>query len=129
MSDNIKYWIETALYDIEVADSLYDKIHYLYSAFLCHQSVEKMLKALYVKKHNSFPPKIHNLLKLAELSDIRSKMSENHFLFLTELDPMNIEARYPSYKENIHNLLSKKDAKNILLKSKELLKWLQSHLN
>ena len=127
--NNINYWIETSLYDFEVADSLFSKKHYLYTAFLCHQSVEKMLKALYVKKHNVFPPKIHNLLKLVELTDIRSKMSEDQLLFLAELNPMNIETRYPAYKENIRSLISKKEAKNILTRKKELQKWLKSHLN
>ncbi len=129
MNDTIKYWIETSLYDLEVANSLFGKKHFLHSAFLCHQSVEKMLKALFVKKHGSFPPKIHNLVKLAELSGIRSEMTEEQMTFLAELDPMNIEARYPTYKDNVRNLLNKQDAKNILTKSTKLLKWLQSRIN
>ena len=111
MNDNIKYWIETSLYDLEVAESLFKKKHYLYVAFMCHQSIEKMLKAVYVKKQNSFPPKIYNLLRLTEMSEIRPDLTQKQLVFLAELDPMNIEARYPSYKDNIRNALTKKDVK------------------
>jgi HEPN domain-containing protein len=126
--DNVKYWLDTSLYDFEVANSLYKKKHYLYSVFLCHQSIEKMLKAAYVKKQNKFPPKIHNLIKLTELSELKDILSQEQLIFLAELDPMNIEARYPTYIDNIRKLISKKDAKNTLIKSMELLKWLQSRL-
>ncbi len=128
MSDNIKYWIETSLYDLEVAASLLKKKHYTYVAFMCHQSVEKMLKAIYVKKQNSFPPKIHNLLRLTEMTDIRQALTHEQLIFLAELDPINIEARYPSYKENIRNALTKKEAKKILIQSKEFAGWLESRL-
>ena len=45
----IQYWIDISEYDLQVAKSLLDKDHYLYVGFMCHQAVEKMFKALYVK--------------------------------------------------------------------------------
>ena len=95
---------------------------------MCHQSIEKMLKALYVKRHGSFPPRIHNLLRLIEMIEIRGLLSEQQLIFLAELDPMNIEARYPSYKEDIRNALTKIEAKKILLNTKEFTAWLQSRV-
>jgi HEPN domain-containing protein len=46
----INYWIDLSEYDLNVAESLLEKGHYLYMGFMCHQSVEKMLKAIYVAK-------------------------------------------------------------------------------
>ena len=129
MESNCQYWIDTSLYDLEVARSLLAKKHYLYVAFMCHQSIEKMLKAIYVNKQNLFPSKIHNLVRLSEMADIRPKMSEEQMLFLAEIDPMNIEARYPSYKNNVRNIISRKEAKRILKMSKELVTWLKSQVN
>ncbi|MEW6654049.1 MAG: HEPN domain-containing protein, partial [Bacteroidota bacterium] len=39
--------------------------------FLCHLSVEKLLNAFVVKTTNDFPPKTHNFLRLAELSELK----------------------------------------------------------
>ena len=39
--------------------------------------------------------------------------------------PMNIEARYPDYKRNVANSLNEKAAKDILDKTKQLLKWIR----
>ncbi len=76
MDDKIKFWIESSLYDYEVAQSLLENKHYIYVAFMCHQSIEKMLKAIYAQKFQELPPKIHNLPKLAELTDIVDDLSE-----------------------------------------------------
>jgi HEPN domain-containing protein len=62
------YWIDLSEYDLKVAESLLEKGHYLYMGFMCHQAVEKMLKAVYVVKFNTTPPSIHKLDKLIELS-------------------------------------------------------------
>ena len=43
------------------------------------------------------PPKIHNLVKLADLSKI--DFSEEDKLFLMEVNEFNLEARYPDYKQ------------------------------
>ncbi|MBP3843122.1 MAG: HEPN domain-containing protein [Prevotella sp.] len=42
-----------------------------------------------------------------------------------EMIPMNIEARYPDYKRNVANSLNEKAAKDILDKTKQLLKWIR----
>jgi len=126
MTRNTEYWIDTSLYDLEVARSLLEKEHYLYVAFLCHQCVEKMLKALFVHRTKSFPPKIHNLVRLSEMTEIRSTMSDDQILFLAELDPMNIEARYPTYKENIRNALTRQEAINIIDMTEAFAKWVKS---
>jgi len=53
---------------------------YLYVLFTCQQSVEKMLKALIVKNTKSFPPKIHDLVKLLNLAEIDADKEEKEFL-------------------------------------------------
>jgi HEPN domain-containing protein len=35
----IQYWIDIAEYDLQVAKTLFDKGHYLYVGFMCHQAV------------------------------------------------------------------------------------------
>lgn len=43
--DVIQRWIEIVQEDLSVAEDLYKTKHWLYVAFMCHQVIEKILKA------------------------------------------------------------------------------------
>ena len=123
----VAYWIELSEYDLNVAGSLSEKGHYLYMGFMCHQSVEKMLKAVYVAKFNSAPPYIHKLDKLIKLTGLKDVMSEDQYDLIDELIPLNIQARYPAYKDVIYKLIDDIKAKDILVKTGTLISWLKEH--
>lgn len=65
MDEKVKYWIELAEYDLETAKAMLDTKRYLYVGFMCHQTIEKGLKAV-IAKMGEFPPKIHNLIELSK---------------------------------------------------------------
>ena len=46
MDDNIRYWIELSEYDLETAKVMLSSRRLLYVGFMCHQVVEKALKAI-----------------------------------------------------------------------------------
>ena len=83
----IKYWLTTAEYDLVTAKSMLKTKRYLYVGFMCHQSIEKVLKAYYVKIKNKVPPYTHNLLFLAEETGIYMLFSEKQRDLLNELRP------------------------------------------
>jgi HEPN domain-containing protein len=58
--------------------------------------IEKLLKALYVKLNNEYPPYIHNLLRLAEKCNLT--LNEEQQLFFATVTAFNINARYDDYK-------------------------------
>jgi HEPN domain-containing protein len=67
MSDKIiKNWESLAEYDIVSAKVMLEAGRYLYVAFMCQQSVEKMLKACFVNEKKKTPPYTHNLIRIAE---------------------------------------------------------------
>lgn len=72
MDKKVKYWIDTAEYDLDTAQAMLDSGRYLYVGFLCHQTIEKCLKAV-IAKSGQFPPKIHNLINLADKANIYRK--------------------------------------------------------
>ncbi len=72
---------------------------------MCHQTIEKALKAV-IAKDDTLPPKIHGLMKLAQLGSIYENMDENNKDLLDTLDPLNIAARYPEKKEKISATLT-----------------------
>ncbi len=44
MNDRIKYWLELSDYDIETANAMLSSKRFLYVGFMCHQTIEKVLK-------------------------------------------------------------------------------------
>ena len=66
----ILHWKETSLEDFNTMIDLYNSKTYHWSLFMGHISTEKLLKAYYVKVKKKHAPPIHNLYRLAEISDI-----------------------------------------------------------
>lgn len=128
MDEKIKYWTDLAEYDIVTAEAMLNSNRLLYVAFMCHQTIEKILKAVFVKELNATPPYIHNLLSLATKSKILNKMDDSQIDFIDELEPLNIEARYPTYKDEIFYTLNYDYCKILLNKTKELYAWIKQLL-
>ena len=78
----VKYWIESSDDDFDTMMSMFEIKRYSWSLFVGHLMIEKLLKAYYVKSKQDFPPFIHNLLRLAELSEL--VMTEEQKLFLQQ---------------------------------------------
>ena len=116
--DEINYWLEIARDDLRVAGRLIDSNDRLHALFFCHLGIEKMLKALYVKRNSTSPPPIHNLVRLAMESKLT--LSGEDLEFLNELLRFNIEARYPKDRIKIRKTCTKKYSMEILQKVK---KW------
>ena len=106
MDSKITYWIEMSDYDLETADAMLVTGRYLYVGFMCHQTIEKILKAYWTKFLTEVPLKIHSLSRLAERTGLDKLLSEEQLDFIDKLEPMNIEARYPSYKERLMKSLT-----------------------
>ncbi|XOF32320.1 MAG: HEPN domain-containing protein [Candidatus Electrothrix sp. YB6] len=128
MTDQVQYWVELSEYDIETAQAMLKSKRYLYVGFMAHQSVEKILKACYVKGNGKPAPFSHSLSYLAKKAEIYDTFSENQKLFIDMLEPMNIECRYPTYKEQLMRSLTEERCKEILENAKELQQWIKKRL-
>ena len=128
MTDQVQYWIELSEYDIETAEAMLKSRRYLYVGFMAHQSVEKILKACYVKSKGKTAPFSHSLSYLAKKADIYDAFSEEQKSFIDLLEPMNIECRYPTHKEQLMRSLTEERCKEILATSKELQQWIKKRL-
>jgi HEPN domain-containing protein len=128
MDEKVKYWLELSDYDLETAKVMLTGKRYLYVGFMCHQVIEKALKAYYQSIKNEIPPKIHNLLFFAEHTGLLALMNEEQVDFLTKISPLNVESRYPEYKERILKILDEKTSKNLLEKTGALQEWIKEKL-
>jgi HEPN domain-containing protein len=128
MKDRIEYWIELSDYDLETAEAMLVTKRFLYVGFMCHQSIEKILKAYYVKIKNDTPPFTHNLSYLVKQIDENSWLSDEYNDLIDILDPLNIESRYPSYKEEILKSLTLEKCNVLIKETSGLQTWIKMKL-
>ena len=106
---------------------------YLYVVFMCQQSIEKLVKGLFVVHKGEEPPRIHNIWNIFnrvfdenKFTEDEKKDAEKYFLLFDELLAYYISERYPSYKEKMSQSITKEKATEILIKTKEVFSWLKS---
>lgn len=126
--NDVEYWIDLAQYDLETAKAMNSTHRYLYVGFMCHQVMEKAFKAFFCKQFKKMPPFTHNLSLLAEKSGLYGEMSEEQKNFLDFLEPLNIEARYPTQKAKLLALLGEGRCNDMISKTENELKWLMTKL-
>jgi len=119
----VKYWIDLSDRDLDTAEWLIKGGHNLYTGFMCHQAVEKILKGYFTKIKEDTPPYTHNLVDLAVKTELYDLMSDQQQALIGILNPLNIEARYPEYKNKIAQTMTNEVTQNILINTKELLQW------
>ena len=95
---------------------------YMWSLFVGHLCIEKLLKACYVQEIDTIVPRIHDLYKLAVKCNL--EMSEKQMDALLYVTLFNIEARYEEYKREFHKKCTKEFTELNIKKIEELRKWL-----
>jgi len=115
-------WLVQARYDLETAHAMLDSGRYLYVLFCCQQAVEKSLKAAIAKRTSEFPPRLHSLLRLAEVSGL--VMAEAQLEFLGMLSSYYTQTRYPEEAET--DLVTQELSREVLRKTREAVLWLES---
>jgi HEPN domain-containing protein len=128
LNDRVSYWVELSEYDYETAEAMLSSGRYLYVGFMCHQTIEKILKAYFCSRFNESPPYSHNLTLLSEKSGIEDLLEDDFKGFISLLEPLNIEARYPTHKKELLKSLTKIRCENILLKTNQLREWVKERL-
>ena len=88
------------------------------------QAIEKMLKALVVRKTKSFPPRIHDLIKLSSIAKLDLDIDQKDFL--AQLNYFYLETRYPIEISDVSKRVSKDTATTFYSKTRKTLKWLKS---
>ena len=122
----VSYWENHSEYDIKTAKSMFDTKRYPYCLFMCHLSVEKLLKAIYAKKHEKHAPYLHNLVELAKRTDI--DFSDEHKKLLADLSLFSIEARYPEWKSNFYKTATRSYTEKYYTDTKKFYLWLKKYL-
>lgn len=124
IAEQVAYWQNLSAEDLGVARRFLQRGEDLhYCLFFCHMSVEKLIKALVVIKTNEAPPKIHDLVRLAERAELI--LDEERKATLGIFNTFNLEARYPDYKLSFFKRCTKEFTHEQFAKVEEVYKWLQ----
>jgi len=120
--EHIKYWRESAEHDIESSETIFSAGKYDWCLFIAHLVLEKTMKAIYFKNTELFPPRTHDLVRLANLAGI--EIDDETSEFLDAVNTFNISARYPDEKMQFYKLCTYEFTTENFRRIKEIQKWL-----
>jgi len=119
-----KNWIMQAESDLDSSKYNLEGKKYDVAAYLCQQSAEKGLKALYLNKNNELW-KTHDLVKLASLVDAPKEIIE----ICNDLNPIYLEDRYPDFSETIPaKKFTRKEVEEYFKKARKAIIWIKKQL-
>jgi len=122
----VKHWVETSDDDFEAMLTLFHSMTYNWALFMGHISIEKLLKAYFVKKNQNHAPFTHNLYRLAELGEL--EISEEYAEWLFKITTFNLNARYDDYKKEFYTMCTVDFTKEWIEKIKILQQWIKQML-
>ena len=115
----IDHWRSGAAEDWQVALDLANLERTRHSLFFAHLALEKTLKAHVCRATNNLAPRIHSLLRLAEIAELN--LSQEQLAFLARFDRYQIEGRYP---DALPSAPEPETTRQELRKAGEMLKWM-----
>ncbi len=127
-TDKVAYWLDLADYDLDTAEAMYLTSRWLYVAFMCHQVIEKTLKAYWCSTQPSEPPYTHSHTRLADGCGLYDQMDDDQRDFLDTIANYNIEARYPEDKAELSRTLTKAFCRQMIDDTKLLQQWIKDKL-
>lgn len=107
-------------------NNLFASKDYVWSLFLGHLVIEKLLKAIALNKGVENVPKIHNLNKLAKTTGL--EVSDELADLFDSITAFNIETRYPDYKKEFYKKADFEFTNFYINKIKDLRLWLIDQL-
>ncbi len=118
----IAHWKEASEGDYQTMLTLHNAKSYHWALFVGHITIEKLLKASFVKVNKKHAPPIHNLYRLAELC--RLDLSNEYADWLDIITSFNINARYDDFKKEFYNQCTSAYTKLWISRINELRKWI-----
>lgn len=122
----VAHWIESAERDYKTMHSLLKSKNYAWSLFVGHLVLEKLIKALHVKKNHSNALFIHDLRRLA--GKIPLDVTEEQKKILNTITSFNLNARYVDYKNDFYKRCDKEFTVEWIKKIDETRLWIKKLL-
>jgi HEPN domain-containing protein len=111
-------------YDMDTAGSMFRECRYFYAVFMCHLSIEKTLKGLFLARTEKEPPRIHNLLYFVD--ELQLELPPDLDAFLMRLNGLSIPTRYPDELRRMTREYDRARTEAVIEQSRKALEWLKS---
>ena len=115
----VAFWRGSAEEDMAVARDLVNRNRTRHGLFFAHLGLEKVLKAHICRTTKDIAPRLHNLIRLAELAELHPRPA--HVDILAEMNSFNIEGRYP---DALSLPPSQDEALGYMNRANEVFQWL-----
>jgi HEPN domain-containing protein len=125
MRKDTENFLGSAGYDLQTAEHMFETGRYIYVIFMCHMTIEKMLKAISAEVTEKTPPRTHNLIYLTKLTGVH--FAEDHFEFIAKLNNTSVVTRYPEDFQKLVEAYPEDIAKAYLHQTKEIIEWLRQN--
>lgn len=122
----VKHWMDSSEEDYQTMIKLFESNSNSWALFLGHISIEKLLKAFYVKMFHKHAPFTHNLYRLTEQCKI--ELSDEFSDWLDKITSFNLNARYDDYKREFYSMCTKDFTKDWIRKIEILRLWIKKML-
>ncbi len=122
----VNFWIESSDKDFKTMMDLHATKNNNWALFMGHLVIEKLLKALYVKYNNDYPPLTHDLRRIFEKTNI--KLDAYQQVLLDSISRFNINARYDDYKQSFYQLCTDTFTIEWISKIKGCRLWIKTML-
>jgi HEPN domain-containing protein len=119
----IGFWRDSAKEDLAVAHELVHRHRIRHGLFFAHLALEKILKAHVCRAIQDISPRLHNLIRLAELAEL--DLQPTQVDILAEMNAFNIEGRYP---DTMSLPPSQEGAQHYMTRADEVFQWLIKRL-
>ncbi|MBM3748218.1 MAG: HEPN domain-containing protein [Acidobacteria bacterium] len=121
IAKQVEHWRQSAEEDWAVAVDLVRDGRSRHGLFFAHLALEKLLKALVCRRTREMAPKIHNLVRLAEVAELRPSPEQSDVL--ADMNAFHLEGRYP---ESLTPEPTQEEAQTYLGGAEEVYRWLTS---
>jgi HEPN domain-containing protein len=129
MKKKTKTWLELATNDLALAKELLRrKGKSYYAAHFCHQSIEKLLKAIISESTNEIPLPTHNFKLLLDQARINKDIPEDKKKFIFGLTPHYIGTKYPEDITKLYKRYTKSFVQGLFQDTQEAFRWLKAYL-
>ena len=119
----VEYWREGSREDLQAARLLVDGGKDRHGLFFAHLALEKLIKAHVCRKTRTIAPRIHNLVRLVEMTELAPNPCQRDIL--ADMNAFSIEGRYPGLSLEA---LSPEEAASYLARAEEAYGWLMREL-
>ena len=126
MKKEVENWLDSAKYDLETDEGMFEIGKYIYTIFMCRLAMEKVLKAKIQEITGITPPKSHSLRYLLKLSNLEPTESISEFI--SKLSDVSIVTRYPEDSEETRRAYNQEAAEKYLAGAKEAFQWVRQFL-